>query len=295
MKLSNVSLPYPVLGVGDDFIPSLDENSIKIEPQEDANNYYFKFELSFDNDEIKKYIEDGFAEYTCEVDCVRTVFRKSEPYPSNVFTITIPKKSVYGRVEFNCFVSVKKHISNYTNSHFNDDYQGFSFNMEPGDILVGFPPYKIDTDIKYDKLHAAGTFLEIVPGQPTQKETSFNFESDKIQIVLPEDLFKLYDEYSMSKEFSIIMQASFAYNALTAALYEISELPTTLKWVRAISTRLQTEEELKEFLVHADDDRIEVERVPELAIRILKDPYNRLINFLSIEADRNNQNPNDNE
>ena len=294
MKLSNVSLPYPVLGIGDDILPALDENSIKISPpSKDIDNYYFEFELSFDNDEIKEYIKNGFAEYTCEIDCVQTVFRESHPFPNNKFTITIPRKSVYGRVYFNCFVSVKRQINNYTNSHFNDDYKGFSFNMEPGDILVGFPSRYIDTDIKYDKLHAAGSFLEIVKGPPSQQETSFNFEEQKIQIALPEELYNLCEQNSLGKKYGIIMQASLAYNALTCALYEISGLPTNLKWVRVISTRLHTEDELKDFLVSEDEDRIEVERVPELAMKILKDPYNRLINFLSDKVEQDNLNDND--
>lgn len=293
MKLSNISLPYPVLGIVDDLIPTIDENNRKVKIDHDHYNYYVTFDLSFDNGQIQQYIDDGFAEFTCEIDCSSTVFRKSLSFPKNQFKITIPKKSVFGRVIFNCFVSVKKPISNYSNKNFNDDYKGFSFDLEPGDILVGFPPYFIDTDIKYEKLHAAGTFLEIIPGSPEQRETTFNFETEKIQIVLPLDLFRLYDDYSMSKEFAVIMQASLAYNALTCALYEISSYPATIKWIRAIGARLQTEDELKEFLVSADEDTIEVERVPELAMKLLKDPYNRLINYLSIEADRNNQNEND--
>ena len=296
MKLSNISLPYPVLGICDDILPELDDNSIKVKnitPSNDSNNYSFEFELSFENDEIKEYIKKGFAEYTCEVDCVQTVFRQSHPFPNNKFTITIPRKSVYGRVDFNCFVSVKKPIHNYSNPNFNEDYYGFSFDLQPGDVLVGFPQKHIDTDIKYDKLHAAGSFMEIVKGPQSQRETKFNFEEQKIQIVLPEDLYNLCEGNSLAKKYGIVMQSSLAYNALTCALYEISSLPTTLKWVRVISTRLHTEDDLKEFLVNEDEDGIQVERVPELAMRILKDPYNRLINYLSDKVENDNQNDNE--
>lgn len=277
MKISNVSFPYPVLGVGDDILPMLTDDCISVEISNDVQNYYFDVTLKYDNHEIESFVSEGFAEYTCEIDCVKTLLRSSIPFKEPTFKITLPKKRVNGRVDFSCYISVKKPISNYINSGFNEDYDGYSFDMEPGDILAAFPEFHYDVDIQYDKLQAAGSFMVIREG--FVENTKFDFSGSKIEIVLPPALFKIYQE-GVGDRFAEIIHSSMAYNALTCALYNINEHKQTT-WAKTILLRLATEDELKSFMPEDPDHDASIEDVPSLAMILLRDPYNRMLNFLN--------------
>lgn len=283
MKLNDISLPYPVLRQGsDDIIPSLPNDCIKIKVESNVNTYYFKIELKFDNEDIKKLILQGKAEYTCEVDCPRTVWRQSFCSKFPEFEIQIPRKNLSGNIKFSSYVSVKEAIPNYYNSGFNSDYGDASFDMECGDILVGFPAVSHHVDIKYDKLQAAGSFMTIRK-DIEHNEVNFNFEHDKIEINLPQDMFEQYQN-GLKTNFAEIMHASLAYNALTCALYELCNSNKDLMWVNAILYRLQHEEQLSDFY---DSETGQINDVPAVAVKLLRDPYRRLFQNLANQINDN--------
>lgn len=277
MKTNSISFPYPVLGLSDDILPSLPEDCIVVENSSDIQNYYFDIILNYNNTDIEKLIRDGYAEYTCEVDCVKTLLRKSYPFKDPTFRITLPRKSVNGRVEFSCYISVKQHINSYVNNGFNEDYFGFSFNMEPGDILAVFPNFHYDVDIKYDKLQAASSFMVIREG--IDEITKFNFSGNRIEILLPPQQFQIYQN-GVGNKYAEIIHSSLAFNALTCALYSINNYKETT-WAKTILYRLATEEELIAFAPEDPDSDATLEDVPELATILLKDPYNRMLNYLN--------------
>ena len=276
MKTNNISFPYPVLGVGDDILPVLQEDCIQVNTSNDAHNYYFDIALKYENKDIRNLVESGYAEYTCEVECVKTLLRKSLPYTSDNFRIQIPRKTVNGRVTFSCYISVKKRIDKYVNSGFNEDYDGFSFDMEPGDILASFPDFYYDFDIKYDKLQAAGSFMVIREG--IDEITKFDFTGNKIEILLPPQLYKIYYE-GVGNKYAEIIHSSMAYNALTCALYNIDEHKETT-WAKTILYRIANEEALQRFMPDNPENDAQIEDVPTLANLLLKDPYNRMLNYL---------------
>lgn len=278
MRTSNISFPYPVLGVGDDILPTLPQDCIVVETSNDVQNYYFDVTLNYENPDIKSLILSGSAEYTCEIDCIKTLLRVSIPFKESSFRITLPKKRVNGRVDFACYVSVKQRINKYINSGFNEDYYGYSFDMDPGDILATFPEFHYDVDIKYDKLQAASSFMIIREG--IEDITKFDFSGNKIEILLPPHLFKIYQE-GVGNRYAEIIHSSLAYNALTCALYSINDHKETT-WAKTILYRLANEEDLLRFLPEDQDNDASIEDVPTLANILLKDPYNRMLNYLNV-------------
>ena len=278
MKISDVSLPYPVLGISDDVYPLLKDDCVAIdEPVTTAYSIQFTIHLRQKNREISSFIKKGKAEYVCEVNCARTFFRMCFKQASPDFVIEIPRKSVSGRIEFDMFVTVKTPIEHYHNSQFNPDYDGVYFDMEPGDVLVAFPSAYYNLDIKYDKLYAAGSFMQIANGQDENRPTWYNLDSDKILIMLPPKMFKEYDErISVDRDYIEIIHSSIVFNALVYALYHIDEAKYEGKqWSDAIKYRVATESALKGFDITNKDT------VFDLAQTLLVDPYQRLFNHLS--------------
>lgn len=277
MKINDISLPYPVLGISDDVLPLLKKDCVSIDrPTMTATSLQFKIRLKQKNKEISKFIRQGRAEYVCEINCARTFYRECYRQASPDFDIEIPRKNVSGRIEFDMFVTVKTPIEQYHNSQFNPDYDGVFFDMEPGDVLVAFPSASYNLDIKYDKLYAAGSFMQIANGGDDNRPTWFNISGDKILIMLPPKMFKEYDErIRVDRDYIEIIHSSIVFNALVFALYHINEQEYDGKqWSESIKYRVKTEEALKGF------DITDNTRVFELAQTLLEDPYQRMFNHL---------------
>lgn len=181
MKLNNISFPHPVLGIRDDVFPLLGDDCVVIESMSTIDSFVLTITLKQENKTITDLIEKGSAEYTCEIDCQRAYLRESYSSKEPRFEITIPRRKVNGRVYLNFYVTVKNRIEGYTNEGFNEDYEGYSFDLEPGDILVGFPQSYFDADIKYDKLQAAGSFM-VIREDVTITQTRFDIAGDKIKL-----------------------------------------------------------------------------------------------------------------
>ncbi len=220
MNLNNISLPYPVLGISDDIYPLLPDDAVSVNVESDKKTYTFHICLKFRNQDIDDLITRDYAKYTCEYECSRTMLRKCEKSTIPEFTISVGCKEINGRLNFNCFVSVKKVIKQYENRGFNPDYNGYNFYMEPGDILVAFPQFHYDVDIKYDKLQAAGSFMQIRESDQIN-EVSFEISGNKIEILLPSPLYKLYCD-PFVKGAKEIIHSSIVLNALTYALFELA-------------------------------------------------------------------------
>lgn len=271
MNLNNISLPYPVLGISDDITPTLPDNSVEVDLQDNFKSFTFDISLTFHNKDIQQLISDGKAEYTCEYECARTMLRRCEKSQEPHFHVEISRRSLNGRITFSCYVSVKEAIKNYSNKGFNEDYDGATFDMEPGDILVAFPLFHYDADIKYDKLQAAGSFMQIRESD-LHDEVFFDISGDKIEILLPPPLYNLYCN-PMVKGAAAIIHSSLVMNALTYALMHIKpDGEENRLWGRTINYRLKNEEG------YSLSDLDEPSNIPCLAQRLLKDPYKRLFN-----------------
>lgn len=277
MRLNDISFPYPVLGIADDVRPLLKEDAVVFDsPKSDAKNFYFHIHLHQRNKDIAYYIDQGRAEYTCEVSCVRTFYRRCFKSSTPDIEITIGRKEICGRVEFNSAVIVMKEIASYVNRQFNEDYEGMSFRLVTGDALVIFPTANYNVDIKYDKLYAAGSYMQIEDGGMEISRPYFNIDGSKIVIQLPQ---KMYDEYktfiSNDRDYMEMLHSSLVLNALTNALYHYNDDSYKDRlWHECIEYRLMNEDKFKDFMM--EGDKLDVNKVYDIAQELLGDPYNRL-------------------
>lgn len=277
MNLSNITFPYPVLGSFDDILPVPSEPEVEV--LQDKKDYHFVVKLGYENKDIERLVEDDFADYVCEVSCDMTKFRKCFKGKLLHFQIDIPRKSVAGRINFSCTITLKKELSSYTNSGFHPDYNGHSFDMEPGDLLGILGQFYYYADIKYDKLKAVGTFMEI--NETDDALPSTILDRDKIELRLPSALYQQYKDNPAVNSKADILHASIVLNSLTYALCRIDR-HANRKWAETIYYRINTEKELEEFMEQDSEDW----RIDKLAQILLGKPYERLFNFLSNEQNQ---------
>lgn len=277
MKNRDISYPHPVLGIGSDVEP---QPSIVVAPiQSDTDNYIIDVDLLMENEDIANLIISGRAEYVCELECVATFLRRRLVSENPHFTIILNKQEVAKRINVEFTVTAKETISAYTNSRFHEDYKGFCFDIDAGDILAFLGSFHYDVDIIYDKLQTAGSFMSIVPGND-ENNTLYYLLNPKIEIQLPPQLFQDYKtSFNGKGKHADIFHSSLVMNALVYAImsYNESDHGGTL-WARTLKYRIELEPQLRVYASTLEEkDPVDVLK---LAQALLSNPYKRLMSTM---------------
>lgn len=266
MKIKNIKLPYPVLGLSDDITPA---PQFDIKMSSDKMKYMFDISFVMENPDIQRLIDDGSAQYVCEIDCLGTYYRFSKTSKAPRFNIELKRREVVGSISFFCSIVATKPILGYTNSQAHLDYVGYTIDLNPGDLLAFLGEATYDAEIRYDRLQNISTFMEIQESPVDDGRTYYVLSEPKILIQLPAELFKCYKERVRGPKFSSIIHASLVYNALLYALFNYSEYEDML-WARTLKLRLQTEPRLKGYDIEDFQD------APSIANALLGNPYHRM-------------------
>ena len=281
MNRNNLSYPYPVLGINDDVAPALGTDQVSFDkPLSDAEYFTFTVHLRQHNKTISDLIAEGKAEYMVEVNCSSTLYKHCFSSPEPDLTFRIGRRTIAGRIVLSSCVVVKDKFD-YVNDDFNEDYDGITFPMEPGDILVLFNDGAYNLDIKYDKLYAAGSYMQIEEDpNPEHVYPWFDLNQDKIMITLPHAMYEQYSQFIHNDlSYMEIVHSSLVYNALVYALLNFDEdMYKDRMWHDCINYRIKTEKDLNEF--DTLNDYIDKEMVYELAQKLLGNPYQRMFNHL---------------
>ena len=271
MNFNNISLPHPVLRSNYDDIAS----NIALDPApnitESNNTYHITITCEHDNSDLHELINSEKAEYYCEVTCSHTLYRNFVTSQDKTLSIEIPKKQLKGKVEFSCALLAKSSFTEYQNSNAHDDYTGFRFEIESGDILAFFGKFTFNADIRYEKLKAVSSFMEVVANEDNNVTyTNVNLNKNKIEVQLPLEDYNQFANDSISKEqnFASVFHSSIVLNALLIALYKIEHFRDKL-WAKTLEYRLNEEN------ISLDEDNI-----PEFAQKLLGNPYKRLMEDL---------------
>ena len=272
---SSICFPHPVAGVGDGISSTPCIAPIPIEVGKD--DFIFHVELDINNEDIQHFIDNDYALYSCEIDCPTTFYRRIIKSKTPVFDITIQRKDVAERVNFDFTVTVIKRIENYTNSKVHQDYQGYYFNLEPGDLLAFIGKSHYDADISYEKLKSAGSFVTITKGHD-EKNTNYYLRNPKIEIQLPPSLYEDYRvNYNGRDSFAGIFHSSLVLNALVYALMEYKEDEYGDKlWARTLKDRIELEPGLHQFASIFDTEEKDPQLIFLFAQTLLSNPYKRL-------------------
>jgi hypothetical protein len=288
MKFNDVSFPHPVLGIGDAIRSKFGLNPLP-DITSTAEDYSITVNCEQNNADLSALISSGQAEYFCEATCSNTLYRQIFTSNTAEIKLKIPKKHVKAKIFFTCVLVAKSPIANYQNSMSHPDYDGYSFDIEKGDVLAFFGEFNFNADINYEKLKAVSSFMEVVENKDPQAiYTNIDLNKSKIEVQLPTEDYKLFANDSISKEpkFAPIFHSSIVFNALLMALYSFESHKDSL-WAKVIDYRLKNE---NQFMSISISDK---ENIPEIAQRLLGNPCSRLISELQVIAESPNQNEED--
>lgn len=280
MRLSNISFPHPVLGIGNSIQGTIDVTHEIVQTDE---LYECHFICRMSDEYIQKLIDEGKAKYYCEATCSSTLFRCSKTYDIPEFDFNIGRKDVRGTVEILVAVVAMEDIPKYVNNNCSPMYQGFdSFYVEEGDLLAAFGEFPIEADIQYEKLKAVSQIF-VVTGNNTGRGVNIDLEGNKIIVDMHPDLFALFSDESINKNtlYAPLFHASVVLNALIKALNNL-ESHESLLWAKTIKHRLETEQEDHPVFKNWKDP----ERHNEIAQVLLNDPYDSLLRAIKIIDDK---------
>ena len=289
-KSNNNILPYPVLSAeNEDVRPSLrDIESIRIKHEVKDDTFLFTVKLLQRNDTIKRLIEDNKAKYMFVLTCPTTILQEKKLSSNPEISIEVNKLSVNGHLDFDCFVVLTDNIK-YSNIGFADIYEGLTFDLEAGNILVRFPHMETNLDLSNEKMFASKAFVEFV--KSSKDIVEIGFDSDIINIYLPQKQYDNYLEIHNNALYSDLIISSIVHEAIILAILNYDDdSHSSLRWADALNTLIIRLSEKRYSLKKlSKDDR--VKKAWELANLVLKNPHERLFDsIIKIDSEMNPNN-----
>ena len=276
MKINNLSLPHPVLGIGDDVRGSY---TVDFQVKLDKNKISLEINQNVINRTLKTLIDAKKAVYTVEVNCYQTFYRKSFLNSDGSYTLEIPSVNLRNKVIVYFYITAVEDLLEYQIDEANEDYSGYKFGITKGDVLAygGFATFNTPKD--WQALMAVTSFMQIEEYDKLEGSLQFVLTQDKVVIQMSQNDYRRYNEYKGARNLYPIFHGSFVFAALLHALYNMSfsQESADTDWYQALEDRLKTEEKFKGLDVRQTD------HIPEIAQKLLDNPiYRELVGIKNI-------------
>ncbi len=282
------SFPYPILGHRN----GIDSNaSASFDGGKAGEDYEWSFTIEHDNNDIAKLIRSGKATYACEVDCSGTNFRKCfYPSPgegSETITVRIPANAVGGRMHVVVTAVAVRDIPGYHNSKSSSFYQGYTFDLEPGDLLAVFGSWDVDLDITAESFKRITSIVQLQLTDNEEIEILLDNKSS-IVIELPRSQFGDHEGKLKNPYYKPALLSTIVSEALVYAIQQYNDNEEKT-WARVIELKARRDLGYDGFGEAIKDDP---SLAFEIARKILDNPFSQLYNLLD-ELDSNDSDDNE--
>lgn len=292
MSINNYLYPHPILGNSDDILIEVGEDSVDSLVASTNDSHYYRFILKLDDPTILEIIANHKAKYAINVKCKSSLYQDRLMSDSNELVVQIPRTYALGRVDFEIFVIATEAFT-YYNPKANPMFMDCSFEINPGDPLVFFPPKWDNLDITYHTLKHYSSILVPVPNDELKDNDILIVTDEKIEVNLSRNTFNLFKEVNTEMNSPEII-SSIVQTALTTALFKLflggndvepdaDEIRKCEKaWVEAIVYRMQNEEGMP---ILEDVCESPFTEIPSLVQKLLQYPMGTLLEKLHNNSD----------
>ncbi len=216
MNYNNRAYPHPVLGIDNSINDSFEVN---LNVSTDRGLIGISLEYKLSNKDLAKLIKSHLATYCIQIYCkgalYREVFRSYKPLPQK---IEIPATRLHEHVEVDFFICACEEIQNYTNSELSDDYKGYTYLVEKGDILAYGGKGIFYANKSYEELKSVSAFMNIDSGNKKTMPMYNYYEGDKITVYLSQSSYQLYQKIKNEKSYTDTLHSSVVLPALAEAI-----------------------------------------------------------------------------
>lgn len=241
MKSSLRALPYPILGRSDDFVDSDFQTTVDFDKKTvgEVEVVVMSYMFLMSNDAVAQLIEKKSATYALDISCPDTLYRKVFYCYCNSGVIEFSPGELYGKVTVEPIVVLLKPALNFKADDLNEEYQGMTFNLNPGDTIA--IDETISRFIEFDKLKFE-SLVRIQTATDIPTETyRFDLQSDFIVILMGKDFRRLWEVYRDERDKAPFLAMSVYKDCILAALDYISHNEADsdqYKWARALKLKL---------------------------------------------------------
>ncbi len=277
MRISNLSFPYPVLGVKDDIHG---QHKVAVEIRLAEDNIYVKATHTFFNESLEELIREKKAIFCAQIICSKTFFRNVYLSQDKNQEIVIPQDQLRDKVSVDFFVVAKKDIPNYANKKAHKDYSGYKFFVGKGDALSFGGNFSFVAAKQWMASKSVASFMAIICGDRETGPMKIDLTrgDGKIVIELSSKDYERYCKNSKSEVFYPLYHSCIVFPALMYALIQMS----TPDGKDDYGDRLwfQILEEKKKDKKLAELDWSDPSNAAEIAQTILDEPLNRVFNSI---------------
>lgn len=230
MPQSKKLYPYPVLEEGG-YAYKDSGFSMECTPQANTQELQIMISITLINDELITLLNDDVIGLFCRVECPRTFLREVYEFNSFNETITLPKERIESVISITAFLVAKQDIKSFQNSHFSDDYAGFSFSLKKGCVIGISETVRISIRKNMNELkNIPSIFLIANSDDPAVSRISIDPEGDKIRIILPSQAYQQYKALKESRQLQPILHSMLIIPALMELFMQMKSDPDIIQY-----------------------------------------------------------------
>ncbi len=268
MKIDKLSFPHPVLISDDGEIPGNFEIDLEYSL---GDNIELAASVDIENNYLMNLIDSGRASICMEVDCKATVFKKLFKFNQSEFSKKIDHSLLAGKVKVGLFVLVEERIDNYTPDHMHEDYEGFEFSVDKGDILAYGDNFSFLAVKDEKKLSAPESLIKVRKGDKREDHMKVVLQNDIIEVFLSKKDFEEHGKIqNSSRKMAEMFHSAIVLPALVYAInisMRAGEDFEGVDWYEIIKHRVENEME----------ESWDESNVMEIAQNLLESPVQRSI------------------
>lgn len=223
LQYNNRLYPHPVIGIADDV-----DGTFEVELKVSSNSKFIAISPTFKvtNADLKSHIMEGTVLFTSHIYCRGTMYREVFKTQKNIpDAIKIPSNRLNGEVEVDFFLCADKNIGNYCNKGFSNDYRGFTFAIDKGDILGYGGKGKFYANKSPEELKSISALMKINSTGKNSHAMFNDYDGDKITIMLCQEDYENYQTVRKGKDsfWSNLLLSSIVLPALTEAIHFLKD------------------------------------------------------------------------
>lgn len=244
MRVGRRQFPYPV--INNDVPLSKYQNSTFSLMCDDFKQFNDKlivenacYESS--NESLQELIYENKAAVSLIVECSSTIYREKFEITESPKNIAIPIHKLNGKVVISAYAYTKELIKDYQDDDFLEDYQGYSFDIEPYDILAIDDGYTTKVTHQEDEdTRISSIFLVIKDITHNDEKIRVDESIHKINILVPERVFDIYDNLKSNSYFQNLFYSLLIIPALSKVIKklqgsEFDEIELNYNWFQSIT------------------------------------------------------------
>ena len=258
MKLDNISLPHPVLGLSGDSLNSSEEADVMglfdvSQTLTAGSKIEVKIEYELLNSpQLARIISEGKAQFACEVSCRKTVFRQVFLSPSCNQLFSLSADDLRDQLVFDYFILATADFAYKDEGGWHPDYVGRTFEIKRGMVLGYGGSLKHMLERTQVASKRGASLISVECGEKDSGPFEIDVNDETLTIFLPKKIYVAFDNlYNNNERYAINFHASLVIptliHALTLMATDEGKEYQDKQWYQALETKISKDPKLREL------------------------------------------------